>query len=293
MNFEELKDMIHSKSEEMNFEETSKFFEKIIFDLTRKDFIPFIIEIGTIPEHISHDSSEEKLYAKIADIVLAKSFRELGLSAEVVKARANCADVIAKSKYHSYSLVGDAKAFRLSRTAKNQKDFKVKSMVDWKGDNDFSVLTCPFFQYPRSHSQIYTQALDGNVLLFSWEHLSFLIENNIVENAKISLKKLWNLSNEIASKFTKADKEIIFWDKQDNLMCKYLNLSYDLFTSSLNRYKDNVILRGNDEIDYYRGVIAEIEKYSKKRAISELIKAKKLNEKISVIQNYISYLGDN
>ena len=28
----------------------------------------------------------------------------------------------------TYSLVADAKAFRLSRTAKNQKDFKVQAM---------------------------------------------------------------------------------------------------------------------------------------------------------------------
>ena len=178
MDFERLRKEIGEKLKNVTFDEAGSYFETLIFSLSRDEFLPIISEIGTIPESFQHDSSEEKLYAKVADIVLAKALQELGLSSNVIKTRANCADVIAKSQYHSYSLVGDAKAFRLSRTAKNQKDFKVQSMVHWKEDNDFAVLVCPLFQYPRSHSQIYTQALDGNVLLFSWEHLSFLIENS-------------------------------------------------------------------------------------------------------------------
>jgi hypothetical protein len=83
----------------------------------------------------------------------------------VNKERSNCADVVGKSVIHGYSFVGDAKAFRLSRTAKNQKDFKVKSMSDWRGDHDYSILVCPYFQYPKNNSQIYGQALDGNICL--------------------------------------------------------------------------------------------------------------------------------
>jgi type II restriction enzyme len=149
-----------------------------VFSLSKKNLNIIIKEIGAIPEDIEHDSSEEKLYSKTTDIVLAKTFQELGMQASVNKERANCADLVSKSSIHGYSLVGDAKAFRLSRTAKNQKDFKVKSMVDWKGDHDYSVLVCPYYQYPKSSSQIYGQALDGNVCLLSWEHLSFLLEYN-------------------------------------------------------------------------------------------------------------------
>ncbi|MDR2485941.1 MAG: HindIII family type II restriction endonuclease, partial [Treponema sp.] len=105
-----------------------------------------------------------------------KCFQELGLKASVNKERANCADVAARSKFHNYSLVGDAKSLRLSRTAKNAKDFKVTSMSEWKGDSDFAVLVCPYYQYPKSRSQIYGQALNDNVLLFSWEYLSISSE---------------------------------------------------------------------------------------------------------------------
>ncbi|MBE7412538.1 MAG: HindIII family type II restriction endonuclease [Leptospiraceae bacterium] len=175
MNFIELKNLIKKeskKNDDNSFEHSGDLIQKKVFSLKRNKLILLIKEIGTIPEDIDHDSSEEKLYSKATDILLAKSLQELGIQATVNKERANCADVVGKSSIHGYSLVGDAKAFRLSRTAKNQKDFKVKSMVDWKGDHDYSVLVCPYFQYPKSNSQIYGQALDGNVCLLSWEHIS-------------------------------------------------------------------------------------------------------------------------
>ena len=93
------------------------------------------------------------------------------LTVKVLTQRGNCADIIARSQFHGYTMVGDAKAFRMSRTAKNVKDFKVSSMALWRGNNDYSVLVCPYFQYPRNTSQIYQEALKDNVALFSWEYL--------------------------------------------------------------------------------------------------------------------------
>lgn len=77
---------------------------------------------GNIPEAYSHDSSEEKLYSKYTDSLLRFTYREMGLKSVVLTERADVADVDTFAK--DYSFVADAKAFRLSRTAKNQKDFK-------------------------------------------------------------------------------------------------------------------------------------------------------------------------
>jgi len=46
-------------------------------------------------------------------------------------------------------------------------------------DNDFAVLCAPYFHYPVKNSQIFSQALENNVCLFSWEHLIFMIKNKI------------------------------------------------------------------------------------------------------------------
>lgn len=79
-----------------------------------------------VPEHYRHDSSEEKLYSKYTDALISEALTVIGLRSTIIHARADAADVQAYST--GYSLVADAKAFRLSRTAKNQKDFKVQAM---------------------------------------------------------------------------------------------------------------------------------------------------------------------
>jgi type II restriction enzyme len=78
------------------------------------------------------DSTHEKLYAKMSDCVVAHLFTKLGFETKVLIERADCADVVARNLFHNYSFAADSKVFRLSRTAKNQKDFKVNSMKEWK-----------------------------------------------------------------------------------------------------------------------------------------------------------------
>ena len=144
----------------MNFEDASAFLQDYVNAET--DFIEILKQIGTIPEYISHDSTEEKLFSKVSDAVLARAFREIGLKSTVLKERGDSADVLAESSIHGYTFVADAKAFRMSRTAKNQKDFKVVVLSGWRKDADYAVLCAPYFQYPSKSGQIYAQAINHN-----------------------------------------------------------------------------------------------------------------------------------
>lgn len=128
---------------------------------------------GNIPEQYSHDSSEEKLYSKYTDVVLAAALRHLGLRALVMTERGDAADVEAVAD--DWALVGDAKAFRLSRTAKNQKDFKVEAMHVWKRGRSHALLICPSYQLPMGSSQIYQSAIARDVTILSYAHLSALV----------------------------------------------------------------------------------------------------------------------
>lgn len=281
-----------SKTDESDFEKATDKIKRALFSLSKEQLLPLIKEIGAIPENIDHDSTEEKLYAKTTDIILAKCFHELGLHADITKERANCADIVAKSPIHGYALVGDAKAFRLSRTAKNQKDFKVKSMVDWRGDNDYAVLACPYYQYPKSNSQIYGQALDGNVCLLSWEHFAYFFEHNIRESKKLNLSFIWNLSAELSKSvpISNKDKNDSFHVLGNEFICKHVGTVPTTLIDYLHESKQVIISRGTNEIEYWKAIITQIHKYTKEQAITELISAMKINEKISAISKYIKRL---
>ena len=107
---------------------------------------------GNIPEYYGHNTSKEKLYSKYTDAVLSLAYRSIGIRSSVLKERSNVADVEAYAK--NYSFVADAKSFRLSRTAKNQKDFKIEALHRWKYGKPFAMIVCPIYQLPSRNSQI-------------------------------------------------------------------------------------------------------------------------------------------
>jgi hypothetical protein len=122
----------------------------------------------------SQNGSEEKIWAKFSDIILARALSFLGITTVVLGARGNSADVFGTAK--DYTIVGDAKTFRLSRTAKNQKDFKISALDTWRKKNNYALLVAPLMQYPTNKSQIYEQAIKRNVTLLSYTHLHFLLD---------------------------------------------------------------------------------------------------------------------
>ncbi len=289
MDFSDLRNTIKKKICK-NFLEASTELEEILFKINKKETLSLITEIGIIPEDIAHDSTEEKLYTKASDILFAKALKELNLEVQVLRERSNCADIVAQSKFHGYSLVGDAKAFRLSRTAKNAKDFKVESMVHWRGDCDYAVLTCPYFQYPKSKSQIYKSALDGNVALFSWEYLYILLSAKVKENQNTNLCSLWNQSAIISQNVTIENASNCFIKQQDSNIQVLSRLSKSKFDQLFSTIKAGIVKRGNCEIGYFEDEISRIRNLDKDAAIQELISSLKLDTKIETIRNFINHL---
>lgn len=294
MNYQTLLKLINTLSVDdgSKFTASSDQIQEKIFDLPREGILPLVKEIGTIPEFIPHDSTAEKLYAKTADIVLARCFQLLGLRAGVNRERANAADVTGKSDTYPYSFVADAKVFRLSRTAKNQKDFKVKSMADWRGDHNFSILVCPYYQYPKSRSQIYGQALDDNICLIGWEHLAYLLENEMYENESRNLAYIWNLSADLSQRIVHAQRndDSNFIVQGNALIDAYLGLPEGEIENYIGSQKNSLVKRGKYEITYWENIKKEIGTYSRKQAIQELLSALKIDEKIIQISKFISSL---
>jgi len=253
---------------------------------TAKDFIGILKQIGTIPESIRQNSTSEKLFAKVSDAVLSRAFREIGLKSTPIKKRANSADVQAESIYHDYSLVADAKVFRMSRTAKNQKDFKIASLSGWKKGANFSVLCAPFFHYPKSQSQIYSQAIEYNVCLLSWENLIFLITHGFRESPNVNLSKLWNYSGGLKHTVLMADSEKCFLNLYKDMFLSFLRCQENEYAKMI---EEQILLINQQGLlgkTYWEGEKAKIISYTKEKAIKELIKASKIDEKINHINQF-------
>lgn len=257
--------------------------EKHVSTLSKQQLSENLIQCGTLPEMFDHDSSEEKIWAKFSDIVLSKTLNHLGIQTEVLGARGNSADVFGKTK--DYTIVGDAKTFRLSRTAKNQKDFKVSALDSWKQGNNYAMLAAPLMQYPTRKSQIYAQAIDRNVTLISYTHLHFLLDfyNNQ------SLQPIWETGKRLSAlpKSEHQDSET-YWKAIDEAFLSVVGKK----TDDLKAYKQFEINKtkelGEEGILYWQEKIASFQKLSKEEAIKLLIKSEKIEAKIKTIEKAIN-----
>jgi len=251
---------------------------------TKKQLSDNILDCGVMPEFFDHDSSEEKMWSKYSDVILSLFFHFSGLKSEVLGARGNSADVFAKSA--NYTIVGDAKTFRLSRTAKNQKDFKVEALDSWRQNNNYSVLAAPLFQYPTRSSQIYNQAIRKNVTLVSYVHLKFMLNFG----GKLNLEPLWNVGASLQKSLKQSQypDSRLYWKKIDEVVCAVTKRK----NSALTSHKKSALARyqqlGNEGISYWMSKIAEYKKLPREKAITLLIKAHKIDSKIIQIKKAIS-----
>lgn len=271
--------------EAVESDDISKHLTSYVDKISRKEFVENIIVIGVLPEVFSHNSSEEKCWAKLSDIFLAQALNYLGIKSEVLSARGNSADVFGKTK--EYTLVADAKTFRLSRTAINQKDLKLDSLDRWRQGNNYSLLVAPLVRYPIRSSQIYSQAVSKNVTLLSYTHLQFLMyyEDNSLLSIQQLLKKVLETGNRILQNKDNASQ---YWNAIDQAITESVNKPIE----SIKEYKNLEIKKmkeiGKEEITFLEKRKSKFQNLSKKDAIELLIKSEKIESKIVSIEETIN-----
>jgi len=253
--------------------------EKIVAELSIEEIKTSLLKCGVIPESFAHDSTEEKLYAKYSDILLARAFTYMGIESKVIKERADAADV--EGKTAQYSIIVDGKVFRLSRTAKNQKDFKVEALDKWRKGKDFACLISPLYQYPKNKSQIYSQAIGRNVTLLSYIHLYFILCQDHPE--RFDYRQLWL----VGKKMRRTKEATKYWERIDETLCQILGKDID----SLQEVKEleTALLKqaAGAEMGYINGRIKLIKSLSHEEAIGKLIRTEKLDKKIAQIKKIV------
>ena len=248
--------------------------EKEIGGITKEALSLELLNCGMIPEQYSHDSSEEKLWAKYCDILLSLAFNFLGIQSQVIRARGDSADVFGSTAH--YSIVADAKAFRLSRSAKNQKDFKVTALDDWRREDTYACLVAPLYQYPNRFSQIYAQAEERNVTLLAYIHLKFLLDHFSGQ----PLDDLWNTAQNLSpSKNARR-----YWEAIDDAVVLIAETSYQRLRDYKQLEMEAMNQVGREGILHWQSVMQNYNQLSKNEAIQRLIKAEKIEQKIEAIR---------
>lgn len=237
---------------------------------------------GDIPESYTHDSSEEKLYSKYTDALLCEAYKSLGLKSLVIKERADAADVEAFA--NPYSFVADAKSFRLSRTAKNQKDFKVQAMKKWKRGKPYAMVVCPIYQLPARSSQIYEQAITDNICIFTYSHLSLLVSFSLIEGTDAAQYLLHEIFKIIAS-LNPSKNAIEYWLTINKMMLTFSPQMEKLWILEKQAATESVIAAKEEALTFLANERAKIMKMNHEEALIELVRVHKLESRIEVIKS--------
>lgn len=269
-----------------NFGDDSDRLEKeLINEINKLGAAPLINHLrlcGDIPESYSHDSSEEKLYSKYTDALLSETYKILGLRSLVLKERADAADVEVFAK--SYSFIADAKAFRLSRTAKNQKDFKVQAMDGWKRGKPYAMVVCPIYQLPTKSSQIYEQACARNVCIFTYSHLAVLVSFSLLES-KQKVEELIHEIFKVVQALNPSKDASLYWLAVNRTMLNFSSKIADLWQIEKQAAVESIIIAKEEALTFLANERDKIMHMNHEEALKALIEVHRIENRIIVIKS--------
>ncbi|MBI3260011.1 MAG: HindIII family type II restriction endonuclease, partial [Ignavibacteriae bacterium] len=198
------------------------------------------------------------------------------------KERSDAADVEVFAR--NYSFVADAKSFRLSRTAKNQKDFKVQAIDGWKRGKPYAMIVCPIYQLPNTSSQIYHQATTRNVCVFTYSHLALLLA--------FSKKAGKTKAHEFLTKIFKtipvinpSKSAVDYWTTVNKTILSFSKNIEKLWNIEKEASSESIFLAKEEALIYLANEREKIMRMSHQEALLELIKVHKIDSKIKIINS--------
>ena len=215
-------------------------------------------------------------------LLLSLAYKAIGLNSLVLKERADAADVEVFA--NKYSFVADAKSFRLSRTAKNQKDFKVQAMDNWKRGKPYAMVVCPIYQLPNRSSQIYHQATSRNVCIFTYSHLSLLLAYSEVDGKPKAQKLIHNIFKTIPA-LNPSKNAIDYWLAVNKTMLGFSKKIENLWGIEKEASMQTISIAKEEGLTFLAQEREKIMRMSHQEALRELIKVHKIDSKIKTIKS--------
>ena len=237
---------------------------------------------GAIPECYGPDTSEEKLYSKYTDAVIHKAYTAMGFTSVVLKERADVADV--ECVTDGYSFVADAKAFRLSRTAKNQKDFKVEAMDNWKHGKPYAMVVCPVYQLPYRTSQIYQQAAARSVCIATYTHLAVLARYAHESTRSKALGLVHEVFKTVEA-MNPSKSANSYWQAVNRTLLDFDDIIGKIWREEKLASNESMLILREEALTFLAAERERIMRLSRTEAIREVLEGRKVDSKIQTVES--------
>ena len=171
-----------------------------------------------------------------------------------------------------------------SRTAKNQKDFKVQAMDGWKHGKPYAMVVCPIYQLPTRSSQIYQQASTRNVCIFTYSHLSLLV-NCALEEGNGNAEGLLHEIFKTIPALNPSKNAVGYWLAVNKTILGYSKVIEGLWKTEKEAATESTEIVKEEGLSYLASEREKIMRMSHDEALNELIKMSKIESKIKTIKS--------
>lgn len=275
--FSFLKNYVESKKIFLNNDIDFTFdYEEIIPDFINKVENEFNTDIlfsklllsCYIPDEFMENGSEEKLYTKLVEVLIAIWAKKMGFEYEIIAEKSGKEDI--RIIIGNEVVVADSKTFRLGRSqvAPNVKDFlKLASVSLWIENCNLEfqsklldrkaiggLVTYTSLHEWKNKSEVYIECSDKNTptLMLSYEYLSFLLlyknQYNVFE-----LNKLWDYNRIFKNKLPKENNKHLYWTAINDEIIKITNVNKEF----LEQFLDESRLFVQEYCKFYLKVLDE------------------------------------
>lgn len=237
-------DNIFKSNKQIDHEIISNEFKILLrqdFDDNR--FSNLLKHSGYIPDLYNNDSSEEVLYTKLVEVLVAEWAERMGFKSEIVKQKASKEDVTIN--IDNKIIVCDAKSFRLGRSQKapNVKDFlKLEDIRKWMESYEGSIgglvtYPCTHEWKNTSDAYRYCSTKDAPTLMLPYKYLAFLFDTRHKYDTN-NLVYLWDyekLFPNMLDRNIKGGNKTPYWNTINTKILEITNSTQEDFKS----YMDN------------------------------------------------------
>lgn len=218
-----------------------------------------------IPDLYKGMGIREKLFTKLTELMVGEWWRRLGGTYNLPTKKSSTEDV--EFIYDSFSIVSDAKVFRLGRSQKapNVKDFlKLASVETWitnlsnlyKAKKINQIILGGFVTYSSLHewgkySEVYLECTDSNipVVMLPYEVMAILLKYKNNYSLK-DFMKIWNYHENGVVKSTSKDN---YWRYVKPFICNLIGLTISEYEQEINKYHEITMLA----VKEYRKIVQD------------------------------------
>lgn len=148
------------------------------------------------------------------------------------------------------------------------------------------MIICPIYQLPNRNSQIYLQAINSNVCIMTYSHLSLLVRY-AHEVGKSDAEDLLHTVFKTVSSLNPSTSAINYWKGINKTILGYSKSILKLWQDEEQAITESIEISRMDDLYYLSSERYNTINMTRQEAIQLIIKSSKIDKKVSAIKNIV------